>query len=246
MPSNQAFQNRQSERVIQPDDAVDFHSQIADAFDSKYTWKARYIERYQTWTRIIEKYSKPENYVLDIGCGGGILTFFAAELNGTVIGLDASPKMIAICEGKKSDQDLTNLSFIAANINKLDGCSLEPADMVLCAGLLEYLDDLPASLALVVSLLSQKGVLIFSLPNKSSLHRKVEPYIFRALGRPKYYAYVRHVITVDCATAMLKDLGLHVVETAYHGRSPFVSRIFRRFGLAKYSDTLFILVAQKS
>jgi ubiquinone/menaquinone biosynthesis C-methylase UbiE len=48
-----------------------------------------------------------EDQILDIGCGTGTLTLLAAEhlrSEGSIIGIDAAPKMIAIAQGKAKRQ----------------------------------------------------------------------------------------------------------------------------------------------
>lgn len=50
---------------------------------------------------------KPDEQILDIGCGTGSLTLLAAErleAQGSIIGIDAAPKMIAIAQAKAKRQ----------------------------------------------------------------------------------------------------------------------------------------------
>jgi hypothetical protein len=83
------------------------------------------------------------------------------------------------------------------------------------------------------------------MPNKSSIYRGFESIIFSISGWPEYYWYVRHVLTLKKAQAILHDCGFRVVKSAYYGRTPVISSALRPAGLARYSDNMFFVVAQK-
>jgi len=223
---------------------VDWHSSIAYDFDKKYVHNKAFIERFAVWTKIIDKYSNSQNHVLDIGCGSGILSFYLAERNENVVGIDGSQEMVEICETKKQKMNINNVIFLHHDIMKLEEILNTKADIIVCSSVLEYLDDLSSTLRLFSSFLKDKGVLILSMPNKSSLYRKLEPVAFKLFGYPRYYKYIKKTYTLKEASAELSTCGLSVLESAYYARTPIVSRVLRKIGLNKYSDNLFIIVAQ--
>ncbi|HMK35422.1 MAG TPA: methyltransferase domain-containing protein [Desulfomonilaceae bacterium] len=230
----------------QPDDVGQWHSQMAAEFDSKYSnSRPSFIERYNIWTRMIDDYSKSDGYVLDVGCGSGVLSLYAATKNKNVVGVDVSEEMIRICERKKSETDLANITFIKSDIHDLSGTKAGEADIVLCSSVLEYMEDLHKTLDILVSLLKRKGILMVSMPNKSSIYRNLEPTAYGITGLPKYYKYVRHVLSLERTSEILSNHGLTIVLSTYYGKTPLLSALFRSLGLTRYSDNLFLVVAEK-
>jgi SAM-dependent methyltransferase len=56
--------------------------------------------------------------VLDIGCGGGVLSAFLVKKGASVVGLDFSPTIIA--RAKKNFEETERLKFVEADILKVD------------------------------------------------------------------------------------------------------------------------------
>jgi 2-polyprenyl-3-methyl-5-hydroxy-6-metoxy-1,4-benzoquinol methylase len=83
--------------------AIEWHTQIARNFDQKYSTSRNFTERYAIWTNVIDKYSNLSLSVLDIGCGSGVFTFYSAEKNNKVIGIDASKEMFENMPGKDGE-----------------------------------------------------------------------------------------------------------------------------------------------
>jgi predicted TPR repeat methyltransferase len=226
--------------------AIDWHTQIATDFDKEYVNSKNFKERYAIWTKFIDKYSNHDFRALDLGCGSGIFTIYLSERNGFTIGLDASAEMLKKCQEKKRNTGASHVDFINCNINALKQSLNDNVDMIICSSVLEYLDDFDESLELISSSLNKNGLLIFSMPNKRSLYRKIGPVAFKLIGRPKYCKYVKNVCTLNEIENKLKKFGFNLLESAYYGKTPFLSNILRKIGLSHYSDNLFIAVAQLS
>jgi 2-polyprenyl-3-methyl-5-hydroxy-6-metoxy-1,4-benzoquinol methylase len=229
-----------------PDNAIEWHSQIANDFDLNYKYSKRFIERYEIWTKIIAKYSNPDKLVLDIGCGSGIFSFFSLERNAKVVGVDASSKMIDICESKKAQANYNNIYFINCDIISLSQLFSEQVDIIICSSVLEYLTNVSYTLEIILSLLKPNGLFIFSMPNGSSLYRKIESIIFKLIKRPRYCKYVKNIITLKKMTEKLSNYKFTILESAYYSATPLLSKLFRSMGLSKYSDNLFIIVVRRS
>lgn len=226
------------------ENAIDWHTQIASNFDKKYSNRKNFKERYAIWTELIDKYSDPNFHVLDIGCGSGIFTFRLAEKNRTVIGFDASTEMINICQKKKRNIDARNVNFLNCKIESLEQHLQEKADMIVCSSVLEYMGNLNGSLEIIRQSINNDSLFIFSMPNKQSIYRKIEPLVFYLFGKPRYYKYVKNICTLSEMGAKLKKLGFSILESKYYGKTPLLSAMFRKLGISRFSDNLFIIVAR--
>ena len=226
--------------------AIEWHTQIATDFDKKYANNKNFKERYAVWTQIIDRYSHRNLHTLDIGCGSGIFTFYLAAKNKTALGCDASTEMLKICQTKVINNKSKNARFFNCNIESLAQNVSQKADIVVCSSVLEYVDDLDSALDSITKLVNDEGVFLFSMPNKQSLYRKAEPLLFKLLGRPKYYKYIKNICTLKEIEKKLKITDFAILEKAYYGKTAFLSTIFRKLNIAHYSDNLVVIVAKRN
>ena len=86
---------------------------------------------------------KVGEHVMDVACGGGEVTFDAAERVGAaghVVGLDISDKMVAAARAGADAQRSTNTSFRRSDAESLD-CEDASFDLVLCSLGLMYMPE---------------------------------------------------------------------------------------------------------
>jgi 2-polyprenyl-3-methyl-5-hydroxy-6-metoxy-1,4-benzoquinol methylase len=227
------------------EDAILWHSRMAERFDEQYASKESFAERHKVWTRLIDRYSDPRNRVIDLGCGSGVFALHCAERNGSVVGVDASPEMIDTCTRKMKEKGLENVYFLKTSIESIRQFCLEPADLVICSSVLEYQENLDESLTTVLSLVKHGGLAILSLPNAASIYRKIEPVVFQFTRRPRYYAFVRNVLPLRLVESKLSARGFTITETVYYSKTIFLSAVFRLLGWAEHADNLYAIVARR-
>ena len=164
---------------------------------------------------IKERTSLKGKKVLDIGCGGGILTEALSEAGAEVIGIDASPQTIGVAmshansvNSKATYLESTVEDFISKNQN-------DSFDVITC---LEMLEHVPAPDKIIESccaLLKDKGDIFLS-----TINRNPRSYLFAVIGAeyilnllPKgTHEYSKFIKPSELA-GWIRDSGLTLKET---------------------------------
>ena len=114
--------------------------------------------------------------VLDIGCGGGILSESMAALGATVTGIDLSDKALGVARlhlfesGQKVDYRLTSAEQLA-------GECPGTFDVVTCMEMLEHVPDPASTVSACARLVKPGGDVFFS-----TLNRNLKAYLFAVVG----------------------------------------------------------------
>lgn len=222
--------------------AIDFHGAIATRFDSRYKRSVAFRERYRVWTALFERYVRPADHVMDLGCGSGVFSQYLTDRGCRVIGIDGSPEMIGLCRQKKTS---ANARYVVEVLPLVDPMAYEPQDVVLASSLLEYMGDAEQLLQQAWALLKPGGLLIVSIPNQRSVYRRMERLTFALTGRPRYFAHIRHTPTKAAFHRQLTSLEFQPLETAYFAGHDPVSRLLRRVLPESYVNNLLVGVYQK-
>ena len=120
--------------------------------------------------------SLAEKSVLDVGCGGGILSESMAALNANVTGIDLSDKALQVAKlhllesGRK-----VNYRKIAVEDMAVE--SPESFDIITCMEMLEHVPDPDSVIASCAKLVKPGGWVFFS-----TLNRNPKSYLFAILG----------------------------------------------------------------
>jgi 2-polyprenyl-3-methyl-5-hydroxy-6-metoxy-1,4-benzoquinol methylase len=126
-----------------PEQGFHFHTgrRLADMLD----YKDKLLDQFPE--EVIESFAgtgnvfklgeiKPEEYVLDIGCGAGLDSLIAARMvgnEGKVIGVDMTPEMIAKARQNAAEAGLSNVEFIE-DYNEQLPIPTEWADVIISNG----------------------------------------------------------------------------------------------------------------
>jgi 2-polyprenyl-6-hydroxyphenyl methylase/3-demethylubiquinone-9 3-methyltransferase len=215
-------------------DGVDFHSQIATEFAEQYAAEPEFRERRQVWTELIERLAVPEGRAVDVGCGAGTLTLVAARNSAHVVGIDGSLPMLELARQALEDGGADNVEFRQGRIEELDALGLEPADLVLCSSVLEYVENLDAALGHLADLTRPGGHLVISMPNALSPVRFLERVAYALIRRPAYLRFVHHRSSPADLARRLAPAGLRPVDSRFYaGRGGRLDRLLpeRRRGL---------------
>ena len=201
-------------------DVVHFHDAHAEKFASRYRLSPAFQERAAVWAAAIRRHVAAESDVLDLGCGSGIFSFIAAQYARTVVGIDGSATMIALCNAEAERRGYANAFFERHLIENVAREMERRFDVILCSSVLEYLDDLPEALAIIAEMLRPDGTLIFSMPNQRSWYRSVEKMLHRLTGRPRYFGLVKTQLGTEEIQSLLQHLGLRLQSDVVFGNPP--------------------------
>lgn len=125
---------------------------------------------------IDDKVSLQGKRVLDVGCGGGILSESMAEKGAEVTGIDLGEKALKVAKlhqlesGVKVDYQLISVEALAAQ---------QPAsfDVVTCMEMLEHVPDPEAIVQACARLVKPGGLVFFS-----TINRNPKAYLFAVIG----------------------------------------------------------------
>lgn len=218
-------------------DPVELHSRIAERFDRRYMTVAPFRDRLNKWSRLIRKWVKPGSKALDAGCGNGVLTACLSGLAGHITALDGAQEMLDLATTKFSDKERKNITFVNQRLPLT--ADFPVYDAILCSSVLEYLDDMDATIQSFADHLSPGGIFISSYPNIYSPKRWLDPIAYMLIKKPRCYAYMHNKPrTPQWFSKHLEKFGMVEVDRAYSGK--WLKTSFLPFILP-----LFIIVAKK-
>lgn len=115
--------------------------------------------------------------VLDIGCGGGILSDSMARLGAQVQGIDLSTKALKVAQLHALEAGTPNVNYREVSAEALAAEQPAQYDVVTCMEMLEHVPD-PASIVQACSTLVKPGGWVFF----STLNRNPKSFLFAIVG----------------------------------------------------------------
>jgi len=157
---------------------------------------------------------KPEDNVLEIGCGTGSTALLIAPHVTHITATDLSPGMIEIANEKLVGESIGNVTFKVAEV--LDHSSDDASyDAVLAHNLLHLLPELDSALEYISSLIKPGGLFISKTvcaPEhggfKYTLISKVAIPVMQAIGKAPFVNF----ITAETLVRKMNDAGFDVIE----------------------------------
>lgn len=160
--------------------------------------------------------------ILDVGCGGGILTEALTEAGAQATGLDVDPRIIAVAKAHAGSRDLTT-EYICTPIESFEETAF---DAVTCMEMLEHASDPAAVIRHCARCLKPGGLLFLS-----TINRSLKAYLTVVLAAeyvlqlmPKQTHDYQKFIKPSELAAMVRASGFEVLDVQGMGYNPF-SRI---------------------
>jgi 2-polyprenyl-6-hydroxyphenyl methylase/3-demethylubiquinone-9 3-methyltransferase len=114
--------------------------------------------------------------VIDIGCGGGILTESMAGLGATVTGIDMSAAALSVAKLHLYESG-AQVDYILTTAEKIAQERPGQYDVVTCLEMLEHVPDPVSVIAACARLVKPGGHVFFS-----TLNRNIKAYLFAIIG----------------------------------------------------------------
>ena len=176
--------------------------------------------------------------VLDVGCGGGILTEAMARRGAKVTGIDLSEKALRVAQLHLLESRL-EIEYLSVAAEQMSASRPESYDLVTCMELLEHVPEPAAMVAACARLVRPGGQVFFS-----TINRNPKSYLFAVVGAeyvlrllPKgTHDYMRFIKPSELSR-WSRDAGLHTDELIGMTYNP----ITRRYWLGRDCDVNYLL-----
>ncbi len=168
--------------------------------------------------------------VVDLGCGGGLLSEPMALAGATVIGCDISGASLA--EGRRHgrSQGVRGLSYVRADARKTPLADAS-ADLILCADVIEHIADWPLVISEASRLARPSALLYISTISRTVRARILSVWLGEGLGFvPRGTHDHRMFVHLDALAATAATDGWTLDRTHGHGVDLF--RTLRTWSLA--------------
>jgi 2-polyprenyl-6-hydroxyphenyl methylase / 3-demethylubiquinone-9 3-methyltransferase len=157
--------------------------------------------------------------IIDIGCGGGILTEAMAKLGAQVTGIDKSSVLIEVAK-KHAEKNQLSINYSLTDAESFAKNHSQSYDVVCCMELLEHVPD-SGSLIQACSNLAKPGASIFF----STINRNPRAYLLAIIGAEYFlkllprgtHAYKKFIRPSELATiARQANLVLQKFQGIYY------------------------------
>jgi arsenite methyltransferase len=153
---------------------------------------------------------RPEHQLLEIGCGTGSLALRLAPSAAHIHGLDISQEMVRIAREKVASAGVDNITFhVGPFDDSFTAFAPESFDGICAYSILHLMEDRPAALARMFSLLKPGG---FFASSTATLGESLVPYrpilaVARALGKAPMVKVLRKTtLEAEVRTAGFVDV----------------------------------------
>ena len=167
--------------------------------------------------------------ILDVGCGGGILTESMAKSGAqAVTGIDLAPKSLKIAKLHALEQGVENVQYRCVSVEDLAGEIPQAFDVVTCMEMMEHVPDPASIVRACAKLVKPDGMVFFSTINrnpKSYVHAIIGAEYVLGLVPRGTHDWQKFIRPAELAR-MCREAGLDIVSTKGLEYNP-LTKIYR-------------------
>lgn len=207
---------------LDPGEAEKFNAQAARWWDTEGDFKPLHDINGPRVEYIAERVALKDSLVVDVGCGGGILSESLAARGAQVTGIDAADKALAVARMHLAKTGL-EVEYRQITAEELAIEQPDSFDVVCCLELLEHVPDPASTVAACARLCRPGGEVFFSTINRSPrawvMAIAGAEYLLGLLPRGTH-RYDRLIRPAELATAC-RNAGLDVKDIRGIGYNPY-------------------------
>lgn len=182
--------------------------------------------------------------VLDVGCGGGILSDSMARKGAQVTGIDLSTKALKVAQLHALEVQTPNVQYREISAESMAAQQPASFDVVTCMEMLEHVPD-PASVVRACATLVKPGGWVFF----STLNRNPKSFLLAIVGAeyllkllPRGTHEYAKMIRPSELARYAREAGLELRQTRGMGYNPLT----RRYWLGDDTSVNYLFAMQKS
>jgi len=182
--------------------------------------------------------------VLDVGCGGGILSDAMARKGAQVLGIDLATKALKVAQLHALEAQTANVEYREVSAEALAAEQAGSFDAVTCMEMLEHVPD-PASVVRACSALVKPGGWVFF----STINRNPKSFVLAIVGAEYVlkllprgtHEYMKFIRPSELA-GYCRAVDLQLVQTRGMGYNPLT----RRYWLSSDTDVNYLFATQRT
>jgi 2-polyprenyl-6-hydroxyphenyl methylase/3-demethylubiquinone-9 3-methyltransferase len=183
-------------------------------------------------------------HVLDVGCGGGILSDAMARSGADVLGIDLAAKSLKVAQLHALEAQTPRVQYREVSVEALAAECPASFDVVTCMEMLEHVPD-PASIVRACAQLVKPGGWVFF----STLNRNPKSFLFAIVGAEYVlsllprgtHEYAKFIRPSELASAC-RDAELEWLSTRGMEYNPLT----RRYWLSADTSVNYLVATQKA
>lgn len=165
-----------STKNIDPTEIAKFSASAAHWWDKEGEFKTLHDLNPLRLNYINERAPLADKTVIDIGCGGGILSESMAKLGAHVTGVDMSQAALNVANLHKIESGV-EIEYIHTQAELIAAQRPAQYDVVTCLEMLEHVPDPAAVIKACAALVKPNGHVFFS-----TINRNMKAYLFAIIG----------------------------------------------------------------